>query len=56
MLGNSEPVHLGTEASQSKERSECGKDSRYLLNAEALRSDFHQSGIVDLDFGKVCNI
>lgn len=55
MLGDSEPVCLGTEASQSKERSECGKDSSYLLNAEALRSDFHQSGIVGLDFGKVCN-
>ena len=56
MLTDGEPVRLGTEASQGKERSECGKESSYLLNAEALRSDFHQSGMAGLDFGKVCNI
>lgn len=27
-----------------------------MLNAEALRSDFHQSGVAGLDFGKVCKI
>lgn len=56
MLGDNEPACLGTEASQDKERSECGKESSYLLNAEALRSDFHQPAVAGLDFGKVCNI
>ncbi|NXX30283.1 TBCD8 protein, partial [Nicator chloris] len=51
-LGDDEPVCPGTEASQGKERSECEKENNYLLNAEALRSDFHQSGMSGLDFGK----
>ncbi|XP_010226833.1 PREDICTED: TBC1 domain family member 8 [Tinamus guttatus] len=34
------------------DKSECEKESSYLLNAEALRSDFHQSGGAGLDFGK----
>lgn len=55
-LGDDEPACLGTEVSQGKERSECEKENNYLLNAEALRSDFHQSGMSGLDFGKVCNI
>lgn len=56
MLGDDEPACLGTEASHGKEGSECEKENNYLLNAEALRSDFHQSGMPGLDFGKVCNI
>ncbi|KAK4829325.1 hypothetical protein QYF61_003201 [Mycteria americana] len=52
LLRDGEPARPGTEASQSKERSECGKESSYLLNAEALRSDFHQSGMAGLDFGR----
>ena len=56
MLRDGEPACLGTEASQGEEGSECGKESSCLLNAEALRSDFHQSGMAGLDFGKVCNI
>ncbi|KAJ7398430.1 TBC1 domain family member 8 [Pitangus sulphuratus] len=52
VLRDGEPAHLGTEASQRKERSECEKENSYLLNAEALRSDFHQSGMSGLDFGK----
>uniref|UniRef100_A0A8C9KUR2 TBC1 domain family member 8 n=1 Tax=Serinus canaria TaxID=9135 RepID=A0A8C9KUR2_SERCA len=32
--------------------SECEKENNYLLSAEALRSDFHQSGMPGLDFGK----
>ncbi|XP_010282211.1 PREDICTED: TBC1 domain family member 8-like, partial [Phaethon lepturus] len=52
MLRDSESARPGAEALQSKERSECGKESSYLLNAEALRSDFHQSGMAGLDFGK----
>ncbi|KAF2986388.1 hypothetical protein EK904_003652 [Melospiza melodia maxima] len=51
-LGDDEPACLGTEASHGKERSECEKENNYLLNAEALRSDFHQSGMPGLDFGK----
>ncbi|KAF4799957.1 TBC1 domain family member 8 [Turdus rufiventris] len=51
-LGDDEPACLGTEASPAKERSECEKENNYLLNAEALRSDFHQSGMPGLDFGK----
>ncbi|XP_037990832.1 TBC1 domain family member 8 isoform X1 [Motacilla alba alba] len=51
-MGDDEPACLGTEASQGKERSECEKENNYLLNAEALRSDFHQSGMPGLDFGK----
>lgn len=56
MLRDGESACPGTEASQTKEGSECGKESSYLLNAEALRSDFHQAGMAGLDFGKVCNI
>ncbi|XP_074671191.1 TBC1 domain family member 8 isoform X3 [Strix aluco] len=52
VLRDGEPACLGTEASQGKERSESEKESSYLLNAEALRSDFHQSGMAGLDFGK----
>ncbi|KAK2515318.1 Tbc1d8 [Columba guinea] len=52
VLRDGEPACPGTEASQSKERSECRKENSYLLNAEGLRSDFHQSGTVGLDFGK----
>uniref|UniRef100_A0A8C5UES8 TBC1 domain family member 8 n=1 Tax=Malurus cyaneus samueli TaxID=2593467 RepID=A0A8C5UES8_9PASS len=52
MLGDDELACLGTEASQAKERSECEKENSYLLNAEALRSDFHHSGMSGLDFGK----
>ncbi|XP_009871216.1 PREDICTED: TBC1 domain family member 8, partial [Apaloderma vittatum] len=52
VLTDGEPMHLATEASQGKERLECGKESNYLLNAEALRSDFHQSEMAGLDFGK----
>lgn len=55
-LGDDEPACLGTEASPAKERSQCEKENNYLLNAEALRSDFHQSGMPGLDFGKVCHI
>ncbi|XP_048181742.1 TBC1 domain family member 8 isoform X3 [Corvus hawaiiensis] len=51
-LGDDEAACLGTEASQGKEGSECEKENSYLLNAEALRSDFHQSGMSGLDFGK----
>uniref|UniRef100_A0A8C9L4S2 TBC1 domain family member 9 n=1 Tax=Pavo cristatus TaxID=9049 RepID=A0A8C9L4S2_PAVCR len=51
-LGGCEPGSPGMEAAQSKDRSECNKESSYLLNAEALRSDFHQSGMAGLDFGK----
>lgn len=56
MLGGCEPGSPGMEAAQSKDRSKCDKESSYLLNAEALRSDFHQSGMAGLDFGKVCTI
>lgn len=58
VLGDCEPEGPGTEAAQSKDRSECDKEreSSYMLNAEALRSDFHQSGVAGLDFGKVCKI
>lgn len=56
MLRDGESVCLETEVSQNKERSECGKESSYLLSAEALRSDFHHAGMAGLDFGKVCNI
>ncbi|KAJ7425298.1 hypothetical protein WISP_24241 [Willisornis vidua] len=52
VLRDGEPAHLETEASEGKERSECEKENSYLLNAEALRSDFHQSGMSGLDFGK----
>ncbi|PKU43784.1 tbc1 domain family member hypothetical protein [Limosa lapponica baueri] len=52
VLRDGESACPGTEVSQSKERSECGKESSYLLSAEALRSDFHQAGMAGLDFGK----
>ncbi|NWY03455.1 TBCD8 protein, partial [Nothoprocta ornata] len=35
-----------------EDKSECEEESSYLLSAEALRSDFHQSGGAGLDFGK----
>jgi len=56
VLGGCEPGSLGMEAAQSKDGSGCNKESSYLLNAEALRSDFHQSGMAGLDFGKVCTV
>ncbi|XP_010146175.1 PREDICTED: TBC1 domain family member 8-like, partial [Eurypyga helias] len=52
MLRDDEPACLGAEASQGMEGSERGKESSYLLSAEALMSDFHQSGMTGLDFGK----
>ncbi|OXB54044.1 hypothetical protein ASZ78_007971 [Callipepla squamata] len=52
VLGGCEPGSPGMEAAQSKDRNESDKESSYLLNAEALRSDFHQSGMAGLDFGK----
>ncbi|XP_066475911.1 TBC1 domain family member 8 isoform X2 [Tiliqua scincoides] len=42
--------NLGIIASQSNDKSENDKNSRHLLNAEALSSTFHHSGMDGLDF------
>ncbi|XP_074847687.1 TBC1 domain family member 8 isoform X2 [Carettochelys insculpta] len=49
VFSDGESQDLGIEGSQSEDKSEAEKNS-HLLNAEALRSVFHQSGAESLDF------
>ncbi|XP_030426044.1 TBC1 domain family member 8 isoform X4 [Gopherus evgoodei] len=50
VFSDCESQDLGMVASQSEDKSEGEKESSPLLNAEALRSVFHQSGAEGSDF------
>ncbi|EMP27157.1 TBC1 domain family member 8 [Chelonia mydas] len=50
VFSDCESRDLGMVASQSEDKSEGEKESSHLLNAEALRSVFHQSGAEGNDF------
>ncbi|XP_065279748.1 TBC1 domain family member 8 [Emys orbicularis] len=50
VFSDCESRDLGMVASQSEDKSEGEKESNHLLNAEALRSVFHQSGAEGSDF------
>nr|XP_006133249.1 TBC1 domain family member 8 isoform X1 [Pelodiscus sinensis] len=50
VLSDCESQDLGTVASQSEDKNEGEKENSHLLNAEVLRSVFHQSGAESLDF------
>nr|XP_032649816.1 TBC1 domain family member 8 isoform X4 [Chelonoidis abingdonii] len=50
VFSDCESRDLGMVASQSEDKSEGEKESSHLLNAEALRSVFHQSGPEGSDF------
>ncbi|XP_065436965.1 TBC1 domain family member 8 isoform X8 [Chrysemys picta bellii] len=50
VFSDCESRDLGMVASQSEDKSEGEKESSHLLNVEALRSVFHQSGAEGSDF------